>query len=158
VLPILPIIAAWLVAGALRWGAARRALLWVMLVAGLCWYGWLWAREPRVAPSGGALCVDCVALYDAIRVQVPPEDAVAFVKPRALALLADRRSWIWSTQSTTVGALQTEFAAARASWLVTVSPSHELAGLYPEPLSWEAGAARQARDSCTKTSFRLRQT
>lgn len=145
-LPLLPIMLAYgaigfgQLVGKLSAGAAHSARIGVVLVLG-AWGAWMWTREPPVEPDSGALCTECLALYSAVRQFVPAGEPVAFAKPRALALLARRPSWIWAADQE---AAQTwaEFASAGVSWFVTVRPTHELAPLYPEYLAWDGWRTR----------------
>ncbi|MEQ1579200.1 MAG: hypothetical protein ABL964_01270 [Steroidobacteraceae bacterium] len=157
-LPVFPIILAFAVYGgivlanALRW---QRVVTAPAVILSVAYYIVLWRHEPAIDPQGGAFCEDCQELYSTIKSRVAADKAVAFAKPRALALLTDRHSWIWSDKRS-AAETWSEFAATGVSYLVTVNPSHELAPIYPSFLSWDGWRSRAGATLVFENaSFRL---
>ena len=138
--PILPILCAYVVY-AIRRGLqgtryARPAML-AFISACICYYAALyWAHRGERA-GDDALCDDCRAMYSFIRTHTGPEARVAFAKPRAMALLADRQAWVWAS-SRDQRFNWAELKSAHINYIVLVPPTHPLASRYPALLTWDA--------------------
>ena len=136
--PVLPVILGYAVYGVMSLTAAwpmRRVFLASLSV---CCVGYYSALHIFHASNndGGALCKDCVELYNAIDKSTDSDAEIAFIKPRALALMTRRRSWVWS-DTLESDDLWNEATEAGVNYLVTVAPSSEFSVDYPKALSWD---------------------
>jgi hypothetical protein len=61
---------------------------------------------------------------------------IAFAKPRALAMLTGRRSWMWAPDRDR-GSNWHEMMQAHIDYIVLVDPANPLASKYPFYLSWD---------------------
>jgi hypothetical protein len=141
--PILPILCAYIVyaiSRGLEGTRYVRAAILALCAAAMCYYAalyWL-HRAQRVTPGDyDALCDNCRAMYTFIRNNTAPGTRIAFAKPRAMALLANRPAWVWaSSQDRRFDweALQ----RTHINYIVLVPPTHPLASRYPAELGWDA--------------------
>jgi hypothetical protein len=139
--PILPILCAYIVyaiSRGLEGTRYRRAAILALCAAGLCYYAALHWWAHRVTPGDDdALCDDCRAMYTFIRNNTAPGSRVAFAKPRAMALLANRPAWVWASSQDRRfdwDSLQ----RTHINYIVLVPPTHRLASRYPAELGWDA--------------------
>jgi len=139
--PILPILCAYAVyaiRSVLQGTRYARPAILALCVTGVFYYAALhWTHGARRSSGDDALCPDCRAMYTFIRATTEPGARVGFAKPRAMALLAARPSWVWA------GSRERRFnweAVRRThiAYLVVVSPTHPLASSYPAELGWNA--------------------
>jgi 4-amino-4-deoxy-L-arabinose transferase-like glycosyltransferase len=153
-LPILPILFALTIYGFYvllkRFGWHRKSVL-TAVMASLCLYyvglqfhvsngAWRFRADPGEIENG-AFCTDCKSMYAFVAAQIPRDARVAFVKPRALALLTGHQSWGMSQnapQESTWEAMR----QSRIKHLVVPRPDYALAPMYPDYLSWQALAKR----------------
>jgi hypothetical protein len=139
-LPTFPIVCAYSAYGVSRTLAGRRYAR--PAVAGICalvllYYGMLHWKHDGAAPGDNALCDDCRAMYDYLHSHTAVGATVAFAKPRALALLTDRRGWMWSTDLDQQANWRA-MTRAHIDYIVLVAPDSPLTDKYPPYLSWEA--------------------
>jgi hypothetical protein len=137
--PLFPVIGAYVVYAVGRvLRATRYARPAGALVAGVClgYYGTLHWVHDRTRPGEDALCNDCRAMYSFIQEHTGTGALVAFAKPRAMALLAGRSTWIW-TAGQDQESNWSELVRAHTEYIVLVPPTHPLAGRYPPYLSWD---------------------
>jgi hypothetical protein len=137
--PILPIICAYLVYALSRALAptryARAAAVAICLLC-VAYYGALhWAHD-RTEPGDDALCADCRALYTFLQNNTTDAATIAFAKPRALAMLTGRRSWMWAPDRDRQSNWH-EMMQAHIDYIVLVDPANPLASRYPFYLSWD---------------------
>jgi uncharacterized membrane protein YphA (DoxX/SURF4 family) len=139
-IPLLPVLLLFFVAGLShvlqllpRWRIPATRAVFVLIPA---YYLSMWAHFVMQPHTDGALCADCMALYEAVRTQTGDDERIAFAKPRALALLTRRPSWGWAVNRPAEYTAR-ELTDARIRYLITVKPDHELAEYYPPSLSWE---------------------
>jgi hypothetical protein len=139
-LPTFPIVCAYSAYGVSRTLAGRRharpAVVSICALA-LLYYGMLHWKHDHPAPGDNALCDDCRAMYDYLRSNTAGGTTVAFAKPRALALLAERRGWMWSTDLDQQANWRA-MAGAHIGYIVLVAPDSPLSDKYPPYFSWEA--------------------
>jgi hypothetical protein len=141
--PILPIVAAYVVYGVRRGLQGTRYARPAMVAfcsVWLCYYGALYWAHRGTRAGDDALCDDCRAMYSFIRNNTDLQARVAFAKPRAMALLADRRAWVWSTGSDPPFSWD-QLRNTHINYIVLVPPGHPLASRYPPQLNWDAGRA-----------------
>ncbi len=92
-LPLLPIVLPLAVLG-VRGIATRLALPRGVLAAGaLLAMAYLAALHTIGRPEQMATCADCREMFAFVRARTDRDSVIVFSKPRAMALLADRRSW-----------------------------------------------------------------
>jgi hypothetical protein len=160
VLPLLPIILLFVLQGLAvlthRFVPAarlRQAAIVAMVVGLSLFYAVMWWRGREVQTD--ALCTDCRAMYEAVARETPEGSRVAFIKPRALALMTRRTGWAWAPERTEQQTWD-EFTAKGIRYLVTVSPQQELAELYPAFLAWDGWRSRPGSTVIYENpSFRL---
>jgi len=157
--PILPIVCAYIVYGIVRslqtTRHGRPAIL-ALCCACLGYYAALhWWAHRGTREGDDALCRDCRAMYAFISHNTEPDARVAFAKPRALALLADRPAWVWaSTQNQRFD--WEALLRTRINYIVLVPPKHVLASRYPAELSWDAWRSNPRLDLVFENaSFRV---
>jgi hypothetical protein len=138
--PILPILCAYVlyaIRRGLQWTRYARPAMLAFISACLCYYAALyWAHRGKSA-GDDALCNDCRAMYLFIRTHTEPEARIAFAKPRAMALLADRQAWVWASNRDQ-RFNWAELQSTHINYIVLVSPKHPLASRYPALLTWDA--------------------
>jgi hypothetical protein len=130
--PVLPIVLALAVAGfsflAKRNAHPRRVA--VACAAALAvYYAFLHASARELRDDELATCGPCRELYAFVNAHTPPGSVIAFAKPRALALLADRPGWIWNPDYG-AGVFRPKLRE-RASFLVIAAPGTALRERYP---------------------------
>jgi hypothetical protein len=137
-LPTLPLVCAYSAYGISQTlkqqryaGAARAAVF----LAVLGYYASLHVKHDRVT-EGDALCSDCRAMYQYLQDHTGADATVAFVKPRALALLTGRHAWMWSTQLDEAANWQA-MSRTHVDYIVVVTPDSPFAASYPPYLSWD---------------------
>jgi hypothetical protein len=139
-LPTLPIVCAYSAYALTRLLATSRyARPAAIAVAILCvgYYGALHWLHDREVPGDDALCADCRSMYSFLQDNTANGAAVAFAKPRALALLTGRRGWMWAPGRDRESNWR-EMMQAHIDYIVLVSPANTLASKYPFYLSWDA--------------------
>lgn len=131
-IPILPIVLALAASGvahlARRSAHPRRAIAACAAVLAV-YYAGLFVHARELRDDELATCAACRDMYAFVRSSTPPGSVIAFAKPRALALFADRPGWIWNPDYD-----ERVFRAKlreRASYLVTVAPGTLLRERYP---------------------------
>ena len=143
-LPVLPVVIALAAAGVCTLAglvpAARRYAL-PAAVAIAFYYVVLHASVPRTRADAMATCEACEELYAFVRTQTAPDAVIAFAKPRAMALMGERASWMWSVDYSP-NELRTGLRGAGATVLVVVAPETALAEKYPAALDF-AGIAEK---------------
>jgi hypothetical protein len=140
-LPVLPFIIALATAGAAvlagRLSRPRRYAL-PAAIAIATYYVVSHAELPRPPPDESALCDACQEMYAFVRTHTAPDAVVAFAKPRAMALMAGRSSWMWSTKYSPEE-LRSKLRDVGASLLILVAPGSPLAeSYYPASLDFAA--------------------
>ena len=138
--PILPILSAYVVYAISRrlhgTRYARPAML-AFIGACVCYYAALYWAHRGTRAGDDALCDDCRAMYSFMRNRTELAARVAFAKPRAMALLADRQAWVWASSREP----RFNWAALKSThinYIVLVAPTHPLASRYPALLTWDA--------------------
>lgn len=139
-IPQLPIVLALSVQGvsslAGRLSLSRR---W-SLAAGIVVGAYLLALHGsgRFLPVDGmATCPECREMFASVRQHTAPDEVIVFNKPRAMALLAGRKSWRpWDRY--TADQLDQQLKRLRASVVVVGAPGSEFAKRFPAAPSLEA--------------------
>lgn len=141
--PTMPIVCAYVAFAVTRVLAPARQARTVMalvLVATVLYYGALHAKHDAANADRNALCDDCRALYSFLQTETPTGATVAFVKPRAMALLSGRKGWMWANGLSRQASRQ-EMSDAHVDYIVLVPPDSFLADRYPAYLSWDGWQA-----------------
>jgi 4-amino-4-deoxy-L-arabinose transferase-like glycosyltransferase len=131
-LPIMPIVLALAASGVAhlaRRAAHPRRTIAACAAALAVYYAGLFAYARELREDELATCAACGELYAFLREHTPAGSVIAFAKPRALALFAERPGWIWNPDydEPTFRAKLRE----RASYLVIAAPGTLLRERYP---------------------------
>lgn len=132
-LPILPIVLALAAAGCaglMKRSAQPQRLASAVALSLAIYYGYMHVTARVWRDDELATCDACRELYAFVRTRTPSDSVIAFAKPRALALLAQRRAWMWN-RDYSPDVFRAKLHAARAAYLVTAAPGTYLQRLYP---------------------------
>jgi len=108
-----------------------------------------YAALARPQPDESAVCDACQQMYAFVRTRTPPDAVIAFAKPRVMALMAGRTSWMWSTKYSPEE-FRRRLRDVGVSVLVIAAPGTALAErYYPASLDFTA----LTHDSSSKVLF-----
>ena len=99
------------------------------------YYAGLHVTSPRLHEDELATCRQCMDMYKFVETHTPPGAVIAFAKPRAMALLAGRRSWAWSTEYSP-SELRRRLHDIGATEIVIATPFSAIADRYPASLQF----------------------
>lgn len=109
-----------------------------LLTAGIALAAYMPALYMRPLPSGeGAKCAECLQMFDYVREHSSPGSVIVFMRPRAMALLGGRASWVPSAKYT-LDELKEHLARLEAHIVVMATPGSDFARRFPASASLTA--------------------